>query len=146
MLNRKRAYLLRVAQSLAACQLLELQLKIYIAQALELVRKCVKDSLPFEMSGEDYQDASLGTLIKNFKKLCSNPALISALHTFERERNYVAHKAIADSIDPNGDLSEGGTNEDRLTTIEREANRLSDEIYNESSKFVGRLYFDDVSS
>jgi hypothetical protein len=50
-------FYLRVAHALSVCQLVEQELKLYIAEAIELVHKCVAGKLPFSMNGEDYADA-----------------------------------------------------------------------------------------
>jgi hypothetical protein len=59
-------FYLRIAHALSGCQLVEQELKLYIAEALELIQKRVGDKLPFSMSGKDYADAPLGHLIKVF--------------------------------------------------------------------------------
>lgn len=144
MSRRKQAYFLRVARSLGACQLVEFELKLYITQALELVEKCVADRMPFKMAGRDYQDASLERLIEAFKKLSDCPALVKRLASFKDERNFVAHKAIAACIDPDGELGHGAAKklESRLENIEKEAVLLTEAIHAESLIFVAHLYFD----
>ena len=100
MTRRNHAFFLRVARSLGACQLVELELKLYIQQEFELVEKCVKGRLSFKMSGADYEDSALEQLIKTFRKLSNNPSLVARLEKFKKERNFVAHKAIAACLDP----------------------------------------------
>ncbi len=142
--KRKHAYFLRVAQSLGACQFVELELKLYITQALEFVVKCVGGRLPFKMSGSDYQDASLEKLIDAFRKLSDCPQLLKRLVKFKEERNFVAHRAIAACIDPDGELDVGAARalKSRLAGIEEEAALLVEAIQTESRKFIAQLYFD----
>jgi hypothetical protein len=71
-----RAFYLHIADALSGCQLVEQELKLYISEALELVQKCVGGRVPFNMTGEDYEDSSLERLIETFKKLSDNPTLV----------------------------------------------------------------------
>jgi hypothetical protein len=70
-------FYLEVAHALSGCQLVEQELKLYITEAFELVRKCVGDKMHFKMSGDDYADSSLERLITTFKKLSDNQRLSS---------------------------------------------------------------------
>ena len=74
-MNDSDKFYLQVAYSLSGCQLVEQELKLYISEALEYVGKCVGKRLPFQMSGKDYEDASLERLIDTFKKLSNNKLL-----------------------------------------------------------------------
>lgn len=141
---RKHDYFLRVAHSLAACQVVELQLKLYMTQAFELVKKSIAGRMPFEMTGADYKDASLERLIEIFKKLSGNPSLVKKLTKFKNERNFVAHKAIAACLDPEGELNASAASglQPRLDEIEKEAGRLTDEIQREAMKIFIHLYLD----
>jgi hypothetical protein len=139
-------FYLRVAYALSACQLVEQELKLYIAEALELVQKCVAGKLPFSKSGDDYADASLERLIDTFRKLSSNPTLLTELRKFKDERNFLSHKGIAHCLDPDGELCYVTASEfqDRLAAIEPEAQRLRIAIHEEANKFRGHLWFDDA--
>lgn len=72
--TKSDSFYLRVAYALSGCQLVEQQLKLYIAEAYELIRKYVGDKLPFKMNGDDVENSSLEHLIKLFRKLCDNEA------------------------------------------------------------------------
>ena len=137
-------YYLQVARALSGCQLVEQELKLYITEAFELVKKCVGNKFPFSMSGADYMDASLERLIIVFRKLSDNAALVERLKKFKGERNFLAHKSIALCLDPDGDLSYFTTSEfqARLIDIEPEAERLRLAIHEEANKFRGHLDFD----
>jgi hypothetical protein len=139
-------FYLRVARALSGCQLVEQELKLYIAEALELVQKCVANRLPFSMSGPDYADASLERLIEIFRKLTSNQILVNELRRFKEERNFLSHKGIARCLDPDRELCYVTASEfqDRLAAIEPEAQRLRLAIHDEANKFRGHLWFDDV--
>ena len=143
MTRKKHRYFVRVADCLGQCQLIELELKLYISQALELIAKFIAGRVPFKMTGTDYKDASLERLIDVFKKLSNNPALQTKLTKFKDERNFVAHKAIALCLDPNGDLKipPAAAIEQRLFQIEREAAELTRAIQDEAAKFIAHFYF-----
>lgn len=140
-------FYLRIAHALSSCQLVEQELKLYIAEALDLVQKCVAGKLPFSMSGDDYADASLERLIEIFRKLTSNQTLVTELRKFKEERNFLSHKGIAHCLDPDGELCYATASEfqDRLAAIQPEAQRLRLAIHEEANKFRGHLWFDDVS-
>jgi hypothetical protein len=140
-------FYLRVAEALSGCQLVEQQLKLYISQALELVQKCLADKLPFKMSGDDYQNASLERLIRTFQKLTNNEALVAELNTFTDERNFLSHRAIAHTLDPDGELDYPTvvTLTPRLDAIVNESRRLQNAIHEEAHHFIGHLWFDDIS-
>lgn len=144
--GRKDAYLRRTAHVLGACQFVEFQLKSYIAEALELARKCVDERVPFKLEGRDYENESLGKLITLFKKLSDCPALIERLEKFSRERNFVAHRAIQACIDPDGELDYVASRKHigRLAKIEKEANQLKGAIYEEALKIRANLDFFDL--
>ena len=140
-------FYLRVAYALSGCQLVEQELKLYIAQALELVQKCVADKLPFGMCGDDYANKSLGQLINVFQKLSCNPDLGTALQKFLVERNFLSHKGIAYCLDPDGEVNYVTAREfeDRLADIRHDSERLRANIHEEANKFRGHLWLDDLS-
>ena len=98
-------FFLRVAEALSGCQLVEQELKLYIAEAFDLVRKCVAGQLPFMLTGADYQESSLEKLIGVFRKLSNNKLLIARLNKFREERNFLSYKAITHCMDPGQRLS-----------------------------------------
>ena len=136
-------FYLQVAYALSGCQLVEQQLKLYISEALELAKKCIGSRIPFNMSGEDYEDASLERLIEAFKKLSNNPSLVSELRRFKDERNFLSHKGISHCLDYEGELFKPSAAEfqERLKSIRNEANRLYVAIHEEANNFRGHLYF-----
>lgn len=140
-------FYLRVAQALSGCQLVEQELKLYIAEAFELVQKCVAGKLSFSMNGEDYADASLERLIDTFRKVSDSHALVTELRKFKDERNFLSHKGIAHCLDPDGELDIGAASDfqQRLAAIQPEAQRLRLAIHEEANKFRGHLRFEDLS-
>jgi hypothetical protein len=70
----KNDFYLKVTRALTGCQLVEQQLKLYITEALMLVKKCIGKQMSFKMVGNDYANASLENLIKTFEKLTDNTA------------------------------------------------------------------------
>lgn len=142
-------FYLHVAYALSACQLVEQELKLYITEALELAHKCIAGKLPFSMSGADYADSSLERLIEIFRKLSSNPTLVTELRKFKDERNFLSHKGISHCLDPDGDLDYVTASElfhTRLAAITPEAQRLRLAVHEEANKFRGHLWFDDESN
>ena len=143
---RRSEYLLDVATSLAACQMLELELKLYLERAFEVIRKKTKGVVPFRFDGADYDDASLERLISTFRKINENQGLIERLERFRKDRNFVAHKAITDCLDPH----EGGFIDSQVAEVQKllervsiEARQLTDLVSAESNQFLGHYYFDD---
>lgn len=139
------AFYLKVAYALSGCQLVEQQLKLYISQSLELVKKCIGKRMPFTMSGDDYADASLERLIGTFKKLTSNAELVRELGKFKDERNFLSHQGITHCLDYEGDLLYKTAEEfqSRLEAIQVEAERLQSAIHEEANNFRGFLYFEE---
>ena len=139
-------FFLRVAEALSGCQLVEQELKLYLAEALDLVRKCVDGKLSFKLTGDDYQESSLEKLIGMFRKLCDNQVLVDRLNTFRGERNFLSHKAITSCMDPEQGLSYVAAVElePRLSAIVNEAQSLRLAIHDEANKFRGHLYCDKV--
>jgi hypothetical protein len=75
-------FYLKVAYALSGCQVVEQELKLYITEALQLVKKCIDNRMPFNMRGEDYANASLERLIDIFRKLTDNDILFLQLSQF----------------------------------------------------------------
>jgi hypothetical protein len=139
-------FFLRVAEALSGCQLIEQELKLYITEAFDLVRKRVTGQLPFKLSGDDYQDSSLEKLIGMFRKLCDNETLVQRLNKLKDERNFLSHKAITHCMDHEQGLSYPAVVElePRLSAIASEAHALRIAIHDEANKFRGHLFFDEV--
>lgn len=142
-----KRFLEEVALTLGACQLVELELKLYIERALVVIEKQIKGLVPFKMKGEDYDDTPLGGLINIFKKLSNNPELVIELNKFKADRDFVAHKVIVECMDPDHEIHSDITFEirRRLKDISREASFLRDAVGEESSRFIGHYYFDFIS-
>lgn len=136
----------RVAEALSGCQLVEQELKLYIAEALALVHKCVDNKVPFKLTGNDYQESSLERLIEMFKKVSDNDSLVQRLNRFKGERNFLSHKAISYCMDPAQGLSYPAVVEiePRLNNISGEAQSLRVAIHEEANKFRRHLFFDDL--
>ncbi|HEX4892267.1 MAG TPA: hypothetical protein VFV47_03195 [Hyphomicrobiaceae bacterium] len=142
---KRSEFLLNVGHSLAACQLLEFELKLYIERAFEVARKKTSGVVHFGFSGSDYEDSSLEKLISVFRKLTNNRELCRKLDEFRKDRNFVAHKAIAACVDPEGGLDESKVAEVQvlLSRVSQEARSLSDQILEESKCFFGHHYIDE---
>src|SRR5882757_6670691 len=142
-MNDDDDFYLQVAYALSGCQLVEQELKLYISEALEYVGKCVGKRLPFKMSGQDYEDASLERLIEVFRKLTDNEVLVAELRKFKSERNFLSHKGIAHCLDPMGDLGSMPVVEvtPRLHAVQAEAERLRRAIHEQGGSFKGHLHF-----
>jgi len=144
-MNDGDEFYLQVAFALSGCQLVEQRLKLYIAEALELARKCIGRRMPFSMSGQDFEDASLERLVETFRKLSDDEQLVKALSKFRNERNFLSHKGIAHCLDPMGDLSDRAAAEfqERLQAIQLEARRLQVAIHEAANRFRGHLDFEE---
>lgn len=142
-MNDGNDFYLQIAYALSGCQLVEQELKLYISEALDYVKKSVGRKLPFKMSGQDYQDASLERLIDVFRKLADNDSLVADLRKFKDERNFLSHKGIAHCLDPMGDLGGISTTEimPRLLAVQTEAERLRKLVRDEGTPFKGHLHF-----
>jgi hypothetical protein len=141
-------FYLKVAHALSGCQLVEQELKLYLTEAFELARKCIGKRMPFHLTGDDYADSSLEGLIKMFKKVSDNAALVAELNHFKQRRNFLSHKAIAHCLDYEGELLHSVASEfqEQLTEIQSEAHRLRAAIHEEANKFQVHLWFDDIRS
>lgn len=140
-------FYLKVAHALSGCQLVEQELKLYITEALELVKKCIGGRMPFRMSGKDHADSSLERLITTFEKLSDNRALVHELAKFKEARNFLSHQGIAHCLDLDGELFDPTAREfvEKLEAIQRESVRLRTAIHEEANKFRGHLWLDDLT-
>jgi hypothetical protein len=134
----------KIAAALTGCQLVEQELKLYISEALELVAKSLDGRLPFNMSGQDYRDSSLETLIKVFGKLSNNPVLAAELNDFKTQRNFLSHRAITHCLDHDGELDVQSMTEvdSRLSLISSQAKKLCSKVNDEANRFRGHLWFE----
>lgn len=136
---------MQIAYALSGCQLVEQALKVYLADALELARKCIGSRMTFKFSGDDYEDASLEGLIKTFRKLSSNEQLIRDLEAFKKERNFLSHKGITFCLDYDGELARDMVEElaPRLAKIQESAKVLYGAVHEAGNDFRGYLYFEE---
>lgn len=135
-------FYLKVADGLAGCQLVEQELKLYIAAAYDAIRRNLPERIPYKFDAEDCNGDALGPLIGKFKKLSDDEELIAALHKFKKERNFLSHRSVTSCFDPDGELSISDNMQERLEEIRIEANTLSDRIY----KAAVLLAFDPISN
>jgi hypothetical protein len=145
-MNNQEFYL-QIAHALTGCQLVEQELKLYIAQAMALAKKCIGTRMPFKFSGDDFEESSLERLINTFGKLSTNVGLVSDLNKFKTERNFLSHQGILYCLDYENDLLATAVDEvqPRLSHIKEESNRLVNAIHQESNKFAGHLYFEKIT-
>jgi hypothetical protein len=140
------AFYLRIARDLEACQLVEYEIKLYLSEAFELIRKCVGDKLAFSMNDRDIENSSLERLITLLAKYTDNFKLVKQLNRFKDKRNTLAHRGIAQCLDPELELDVGAIAdlERELGTIRYEAEDLRIAIREEGNKFRPHLYFDSI--
>lgn len=145
-LSNERFYL-KIAHALSGCQLVEQELKLYITEAFDLVRKCVGDHMVFRMTGKDCANFALGQLVDTFRRLSDNKELVDDLKAFTRERNVLSHTGITHCLDYEGELSPSSAAryQKRLDAIQVEALRLRLAVHEEANKFRGHLFFDVVA-
>lgn len=82
-----------LVNALITYQAIESALKAYINFSLKLIRLNLRNDIPFNFDGTDYEKAALGTLVKVFGKLSNNKDLVKLLNSISTERDYVAHQA-----------------------------------------------------
>jgi hypothetical protein len=142
---REHAFYLKVARALGGCQAVEQELKLYLTEAFQLARKCIGPRMVFKLSGEDFADAPLERLIRTFRQLTDDTALVQALSAFKNERNFLSHRAITHCTDLENELSYPDIDslDGRLEAIQKEADRLVACIHEEANKFRGYLYFEE---
>jgi hypothetical protein len=122
--NRKESlYLRRVGEALAACQLLEFFLKIYIRIAFKAIKESLVERLPFGFTGEDYENAPMERLLNVFQKLSDHKALHKRLNALKEERNHLAHRAIVEY------LRDGESHPQKHKQMMRRLTKLEDEGY-----------------
>lgn len=80
--------------TLGGYQLLEAMLKTYLHNYFQIAKCRVGSDLHFAFSGDDYDKAALGTLLKVFSKTCADSALVKDLLTEIPHRDQVAHQAL----------------------------------------------------
>lgn len=121
-------------------------LKNHITAALLLTAKCVGNRIPFKMTGDDYSSVSLPRLIGIFQKLTKNDDLVRRLNEFKNKRDFLAHKAIAQSTDFEGELVDSIISEIEplLESVRIESEKLVYDIQAESSKITVILDFWDI--
>lgn len=89
---------------MSGCQAVEQGLKLYLTEAFEAVRLRVAPLMPFKMSGRDYENVPLERLIEVFAKFTNDDELVRDLRRFKDERNHLSHRAIAECLDPIGQV------------------------------------------
>jgi hypothetical protein len=146
---------LKVYHALLGCQILERELKRYITEALALAKKFHGTKMPVKMINQDYANRfsgdyakfSLGGLIRVFKELSDNEALVMELNEFKKNRNDLCHKGITNCLDLDGELDYVSMSEfqNQLAAIAPEAQRLRLAVY-EANRFGVYLDFDDESN
>ena len=122
-------FYLKVADALAGCQLVEQELKLYIATAHAAIRRNLPERIPYNFTAEDCNSDALGPLIGKLKKLSNDSSLIAELTKFKDERNFLSHRAIASCINPDGDLDIPPDLQERLEEIRITADVLWRRVY-----------------
>jgi hypothetical protein len=132
--KEKDDFFLRVAHALSGCQLVEQELKLYITEVLNLVKKWIAGRIPFKLSGEDYENSSLERLIEAFRRYSNNQTLVGELEAFKKERNFLSHKGITSCLDYEDELFYTAVADysARLHVIEGEAERIRKAIHEEA--------------
>lgn len=122
-------FYLKVADSLTGCQLVEQELKLYIATAYSAIQKHLAGRVPFKFSSEHCQNHALGRLIDTFKNLTNDNELVSELRKFKGERDFLIHRAITSCLDHDGNIPAPQNIYSRLSEIRISANTIQSKIY-----------------
>lgn len=83
-----------VINALGGYQLLEQQLKSYVAMYCNAVRCLARDKLYCGYTESDFQNAPLGVLRKAFSKTNPNKKLSDEIGALISHRNHIAHQAM----------------------------------------------------
>jgi hypothetical protein len=94
-MNAQQRYQEATSHALAGFQLIEAGLKDYIGLYYETVQRVLDGRLCFKYSREEIDDASLERLTNIFSRTSFNEDLIKQLRSLIKERNELAHKALA---------------------------------------------------
>lgn len=146
--KESREFYLKVGRSMGGCQLVEQELKLYLAEAFQLVRKQTGNVIPFKFDSKDYEDSPLGTLVKAFSRLNDHDDLIKSLKAFVKERNFLSHRAVVSCYYPDGSVSTQDMSElePRLKDIEAKAEELTEAVHLETNEIMLHLYFEDIEA
>jgi len=136
---------LDVAKALTGCQLLEQELKAYLSAWRALEHDSSAAALP--TSSPEFDEKPLGQLVITFRKANSNIRLIDELWRFKDERNFLAHRAIQECLDLEGELFLTSVHETipRIREIEATARRLRSDVYNEMNTLLVSRWFEDLT-
>jgi hypothetical protein len=96
-------FILRVGMALSPYQLIEEYLKFFIEVAHAKIQRLLLGRVPFRFPQKEYENAPLERLITMFARHCDNENLIARLRAAQKDRNYVAHKAIGHYMDHRDD-------------------------------------------
>jgi hypothetical protein len=80
--------------ALGGYQLIEALLKTYLRNYFAIAKYRLGADLHFGFSGDDYDQAALGTLLKVFSKTCADRELVKDLQAEVKHRDHVAHQAL----------------------------------------------------
>jgi hypothetical protein len=84
-----------IGMALSPYQLIEEYLKFYIEVAHLKIQRLTLGRIPFRFPRNEYENAPMERLITMFARHCDNDDLIERLRVALKNRNFVAHKAIA---------------------------------------------------
>lgn len=139
--GRDRLFL-SVAEALDHCQSLEMAMKRHIGGAFEYARKAINGVIVFKLDERDFEKRSLGQLIEVYEKLTDDGELVQELRQFVGERNFLAHKAIAQSYDAGGFFSPTDDFTERIKNIKTTALELYRKVYDASQIIMVHVWFD----
>ena len=144
-MTAKEEIYLRVADGLAGCQRVELELKNYLGGAVEYIRKCIDGNIIYRACEQDFENHSLERLITNFRIYSDDDELIRSLNKFKGLRNNLTHQALMKLKNPGGDFDsyEADALHEEVDVIEREASRLSEVIGIAARGIWVDVWFDD---
>jgi hypothetical protein len=147
-MNEKEKIYFQVAEGLANCQQVELQLKYYLAGVFKVIKKYAGAHLHIGIDEKHFEDMSLERLIQNFKLYSKDESLIKRLSKFKEKRNNLAHKSLLKVEDPSGeiDLTEASELDDQVRQLITEAQDLSWDLYEAGGSIWVKLWFDEMKA
>lgn len=125
-----------LVEALISYQAIEATLKAYIEFSFRLIKLNLRQDIPFNFNGSDFETAALRTLVKNFSKLSNNSELVKLLNQVSGERDFVAHQAY---IHYSADLANEDDHKRRVIEYHERAKSCMESLLVELSELGKRI-------
>lgn len=125
-----------VVEAIVEFQFLEERLKFYIRESYKLVKLRLKDTIDFNYSEKEIDNASLGKLIFHFKKLSSDSHLADAMNSLTNDRNYVAHRGFVVQYETYSNAASYQEEIDKIKDITRRLRKCAMPLWEKSQQLT----------